>query len=433
MHPSSQAALFDRNLSPGRVYGSRAHAALVVLFLIYLSDYAVRYVLSGMIDFIKQDWHITDAQAGSLMSVVLLFITVFTVPASILIDRWSRRKMISLMVFFWTLATLACALAKNYTQLLVARAFLGVGEAGYAPAGTAILAAVYSEERRAKVMGVWNASIPLGVLVGLLAGGWVARTWGWSRAFAVVALPGLVLAVAAWFLPDYKTVHAEQSMTGVRDLKAFFRKALRVLSVPSLALTYLGFAMNVATTTALMTWLPTYFERTGLAEQGKGSLYALPAFALVLIGAPLGGFLSDAWRRNRREARLLFPALSSLTAGAVLLTALLFEANPVQVAILAVFGIVASCYIAPAASATQDLVHPGLRAFSYGMCVIVQHLCGDAWSPWLVGALSDRIGLSRALLTLPALAVLAFSCFWGASRFYNRDLEKVERVELEAE
>ena len=423
----------DRDPPPGQGFGFRAHAALVVLFLIYLSDYAVRYVLSGMIDFIKQDWHITDAQAGSLMSVVLLFITVFTVPASILIDRWSRRKMISLMVFFWTLATLACALAKNYTQLLVARAFLGVGEAGYAPAGTAILAAVYSEERRAKVMGVWNASIPLGVLVGLLAGGWVARTWGWSRAFAVVALPGLVLAVAAWFLPDYKTVHAEQSMTGVRDLKAFFRKALRVLSVPSLALTYLGFAMNVATTTALMTWLPTYFERTGLAEQGKGSLYALPAFALVLIGAPLGGFLSDAWRRNRREARLLFPALSSLTAGAVLLTALLFEANPVQVAILAVFGIVASCYIAPAASATQDLVHPGLRAFSYGMCVIVQHLCGDAWSPWLVGALSDRIGLSRALLTLPALAVLAFSCFWGASRFYNRDLEKVERVELEAE
>lgn len=433
MHPSSQAPMSDRDPPPGQGFGFRAHAALVVLFLIYLSDYAVRYVLSGMIDFIKQDWHITDAQAGSLMSVVLLFITVFTVPASILIDRWSRRKMISLMVFFWTLATLACALAKNYTQLLVARAFLGVGEAGYAPAGTAILAAVYSEERRAKVMGVWNASIPLGVLVGLLAGGWVARTWGWSRAFAVVALPGLVLAVAAWFLPDYKTVHAEQSMTGVRDLKAFFRKALRVLSVPSLALTYLGFAMNVATTTALMTWLPTYFERTGLAEQGKGSLYALPAFALVLIGAPLGGFLSDAWRRKRREARLLFPALSSLTAGAVLLTAILFEANPVQVAILAVFGIVASCYIAPAASATQDLVHPGLRAFSYGMCVIVQHLCGDAWSPWLVGALSDRIGLSRALLTLPALAVLAFSCFWGASRFYDRDLEKVERVELEAE
>jgi len=433
MDRSSAQAEEASHPSGGLGLGLRAHVVLAVLFLIYMSDYVVRYVLSGMIDFIKQDWHITDAQAGSLMSVVLLFITVFTIPASILIDRWSRRKMISLMVFFWTLATLGCALAKNYTQLLVARAFLGIGEAGYAPAGTAMLAAVYSEQRRAKVMGIWNVSIPVGVLVGLLAGGWVARTWGWSKAFALVALPGFALALAAWFLPDYRTVHAEESTVGVRDLKAFFAKAARVLSVPSLALTYLGFAMNVATTTALMTWLPTYFERTGLAEQGRGSLYALPVFALVLVGAPLGGFLSDAWRRRRQEARLLFPALSSLAAGAVLLAALLCEANPLQVAVLAVFGIAASCYIAPAASATQDLVHPGLRAFSYGMCVIVQHLCGDAWSPWLVGALSDRIGLSGALLTLPALAVFAFACFWGASRFYNRDLEKVERVELEAE
>ena len=108
--------------------GMRSHAILIVLFLIYMSDYIDRYVVASMIDFIKRDWHITDAQAGTLMSVVLLFITIFTVPASILIDRWSRRKMVSLMVFLWSLATMACAFTKNYTQLLVARAFIGIGE-----------------------------------------------------------------------------------------------------------------------------------------------------------------------------------------------------------------------------------------------------------------------------------------------------------------
>ena len=95
------------------VTGKRSHAILIVLFLIYMSDYIDRYVVASMIDYIKQDWHITDAQAGTLMSVVLLFITVFTVPASILIDRWSRRKMVSVMVFLWSLATLACAFTKN--------------------------------------------------------------------------------------------------------------------------------------------------------------------------------------------------------------------------------------------------------------------------------------------------------------------------------
>lgn len=154
--------------------GMRSHAILIVLFLVYMSDYIDRYVVASMIEFIKKDWDITDAQAGSLMSVVLLFITIFTVPASILIDRWSRRKMVALMVFFWSLATLACAFTKNYTQLLLARASVGIGEAGYAPAGAAMLAGAYPEDKRGKALGVWNASIPLGVGIGLFAGGQIA-------------------------------------------------------------------------------------------------------------------------------------------------------------------------------------------------------------------------------------------------------------------
>lgn len=412
---------------------ARFHTILVVMFLVYMSDYIDRYVVASMIDFIKRDWHITDAQAGTLMSVVLLFITVFTLPAAILIDRWSRRKMVSLMVFFWSLATLACAFTKNYNQLLVARAFIGIGEAGYAPGGSAMLAAAYPEDRRAKVLGIWNASIPLGVGVGLFAGGQIARYWGWQHAFGLVAFPGMLLALAVWFLPDYKTVRPEASMEGFAGATGFFRKAVQLCRVPSLILTYLGFAMNVAVTTALMTWLPSYFERTGLAEAGTGGTYTVPIFALVLVGAPLGGFLSDAWHRRRREGRMIFPALTSLAASAVLLLALLLPGKAVQLPIMIFYGILATCFVAPAASVTQDLVHPGLRAFSYALCVIVQHMCGDIWSPWLVGAVSDRIGLSGAMLTVPFFGAIAALFFYVGSRFYNRDLAGVEKVELEAE
>jgi MFS family permease len=418
------------NLAAG---GIRAHAILVVLSLIYMSDYVVRYVLSGMIEFIKQDWNITDAQAGSLVSVVLLFITVFTVPAAILIDRWSRRKMIAIMVFLWSLASLACTFTMNYTQLLIARAFLGIGEAGYAPGGTAMLAAAYPEEKRARVMGLWNVSIPLGVGVGLLAGGLIAKSWGWKSAFGLVAFPGLLLALAAWFLPDYRTVHFETSSAGFKSLPTFFARAAGILRIPSLFLTYLGFAMNVAASTALMTWLPSYFERTDLAKPGGGGMYTMPIFALVLVGAPLGGFLSDAWHRRRKEARSLFPALGSLAASLILVAALLMEGRETQIFVFALYGVFAALYIAPATSVTQDLVHPGMRAFSYGMCVIVQHLCGDVWSPWLVGLASDRFGLSRAMCILPVFGILASLFFYGSARFLVRDLALVEKVELNAE
>ena len=413
--------------------GMRSHAILIVLFLVYMSDYIDRYVVASMIDFIKRDWQITDAQAGTLMSIVLLFITIFTVPASILIDRWSRRKMVSLMVFLWSLATLACAFTRNYTQLLVARAFIGIGESGYAPGGAAMLSAAYPEDKRAKVLGLWNASIPLGVGVGLFAGGQIAKHWGWQHAFGLVAFPGMFLAAAAWFLPDYKTVRAEAAGEGISDMKGFVGKALQICRIPSLVLTYLGFAMNVAVTTALMTWLPSYFERTGLAEPGEGGTYTMPIFALVLVGAPLGGFLSDAWQRRRRDARMLFPALTSMAAAATLLVTLLNPGSGVQLPIMILYGILAACFVAPAASVTQDLVHPGLRAFSYALCVIVQHMCGDIWSPWLVGAISDRIGLPNAMLVVPAFGMLAAVFFYTGSRFYNRDLSRVDKVALEAE
>jgi MFS family permease len=420
------------------VTGKRSHAILIVLFLIYMSDYIDRYVVASMIEFIKRDWHITDAQAGTLMSVVLLFITIFTVPASILIDRWSRRKMVSVMVFLWSLATLACAFTKNYTQLLVARAFIGIGESGYAPGGAAMLSAAYPEDKRAKVLGIWNASIPLGVGVGLFAGGHIARHWGWQHAFGLVAFPGMLLALAAWFLPDYKTVRPESSERGGNDLRGFVAKGLQICRRPCLVFTYLGFAMNVAVTTALMTWLPSYFERTGLAEPGTGGTYTMPIFALVLVGAPLGGYLSDAWHRRRPEARMIFPALTSLAAASMLLVALLNPGKGVQLYIMISYGVLATCFIAPAASVTQDLVHPGLRAFSYALCVIMQHMCGDIWSPWLVGMISDNIagdgsGLSQAMLIVPGFGMMAAVFFFLGSRYYSRDLALVERVELEAE
>ncbi len=415
--------------------GWRSHKILIVLCAVYVFDYADRFVVASMFDFIKRDWGISDAQAGWLMSIVLLFITIFVIPSSLLIDRWSRRKMVAIMTFFWSLATLGCAFTKNFTQLLVMRAFIGVGESGYAPGGTAMLAAAYPVERRARYMGIWNAFIPVGVGIGLAAGGIIAERWGWHHAFGLVAVPGMVLAVFAWFLPDYKSVRPEEQALGLekgKTLSALVQN-LKIMKIPSLVFTYFGFAMNVSVTTALMTWLPVYFERTGLVDAGKGGTFAMPVFALVLVGAPLGGIISDRWYRKEKRSRLVFPSMTSAAAAFALFIGFMFPGRMFQIPILALYGIFVTCFIAPAVSATQEVVHPGLRAFSYAMCVIVQHLCGDIWSPPLVGWLSDLMGLEKAVLTIPVFGLLAAVFFFTASRFYVRDLEKVAKVELEPE
>ena len=406
-------------------------AILAILSLVYVSDYADRFVVASMLGFIKEDWGISDAQAGWLMGVVILFITIFSVPASMLIDRWSRRKMISIMTFFWSLATLACAFTGNYWQLMAARSFIGVGESGYAPGGTALLSAAFPESKRARVMGIWNISIPLGMGIGLLAGGWIAKHWGWHQAFGLVALPGMVLAIAAWFLPDYRTVKPARDKGPVAG---FFRDLVSVFKVPTAVFTYLGFAMNVSITTALATWLSVYFERTGLAQKGSGGGLATVVFALVLVGAPLGGWLSDWWRKRQPEGRLYLPAASSALAAIVLFVAFLFPGQKsLQMPLFIGFGILVTCFIASAAAVTQDVVHPGLRAFSYAMCVIVQHIAGDVWSPGIVGWLSDRMGLARAMMFIPAWGIFAAGFFLLAARYYQNDRDRVDRVELRAE
>lgn len=418
--------------TPDQGFTSRkgARTVLSLLFVIYMLDYIDRMVVTGMIDFIKNDYGITDAQAAWLVSIVTLFITVFSIPAAIIIDRWSRRKMVAIMTAFWSLATLACMFTKTYTQLLVARAFIGIGEAGYAPAGTALLSAAYPENKRAKVMGLWNVSIPVGMGLGMVIGGLVAKHWGWHHAFGLVSIPGMLLAVGAWFLPDYKTIKKEGE---TNYSKAFFQDVLKLLKTPSALCVYFAFAANVSITTAVITWLPTYFERIGVAEAGQGGAYATPIFALVIFGAPLGGFISDYWHKRQIRGRLLFPAISSLAAAVVLFAAFMLYETKLQIPIFIIYGVLVTMFIAPAVAVTQDVVHPGLRALSYSLCVIIQHTAGDVWSPPLIGMISDNIGLAKAMMFIPIYGIISCLLFFAASIFYQRDLEKVERVQLTAE
>ena len=413
---------------PGR---RAAGVTLLLLCLTMLFDYADRMVVGALIPFIKEDWGLSDRALGSLTSVIYVTIAVFVLPLSVAVDRWSRRKMISLMVFVWSLATFACAFTRSYGQLLAARALVGLGEAGYAPAGTASLAAAYPARVRARAMGVWNAFIPIGAAVGFLVGGYIGQRYGWRHAFGLVALPGIPLAVLFRFTKDYRTVPLHDGGGGGPGRAAGFgRSALALFRIPTAWFVYLAFAMNTAITTALLTWLPTYFHRFhGVDKQTAGNL-AAGMMLLVMVGAPLGGFLADRWIRSRANARMVFSGLTSFLSALLLAVALLLAQSPLFMPLLVCFGILTVCYVAPSAAVTQEVVHPGLRALSYGLCVICQHLLGGAWSPMLIGALSDRWGLDKALFVLPVFGLIAAGLLLAGSRWYVRDVERVERIVL---
>ena len=418
--------------SGGRSRLSSPRMVFSLLFLLYMFDYIDRLVIVSLFPFLSRDWGITDTQCGLLVSAVYWSILIFTLPVSVLIDRWSRKKSIGLMALLWSAATLACAFTQNFKQLFAARTAIGLGEAGYAPGGTALIAAMFSREKRARMLGVWNASIPLGSALGIVLGGVIAEHLGWRHAFGIVALPGVIVALLFFFVSDYRTIalvkpaeglgHADTRM-GWRDIAGHFLKN-RTLTLNNLA-----FAANTFVTTALMTWLPSYFQRVEDLSMSRAATKGGLVMLLAIIGAPLGGYLADRWMKRRGNARLLFPAVSSVTTAVILWLAFRWFAGPFQYALLMGAGISAVAFVPAAVAVTQDVVHPGLRAVSLSLCVIVQHVLGSALGPPVIGALSDHFGLETAMAFLPLPALLAGGLFFVGSFFHAADSQRVEGLQ----
>jgi predicted MFS family arabinose efflux permease len=405
----------------------------LLLFLLYMFDYIDRVIVSSMFTSIQKDLGITNTQSGLLVSAVYWSIVVLTIPISVLVDRWSRRKTIGIMAFLWSIATALCALTGNYTQLLFARILIGVGEAGYAPGGTAMISGLYPQEKRAQMMGLWNASIPLGSAIGVALGGIIASHWGWKHAFGLVAIPGMVIAILFFFIKDYKTVDLSISQGKAPRKKMKAQDVYHeFINKPSLIYTILGIASVVFVTTAMLTWLSKYFQSALALTEKMAGLRASLVMLLAIIGAPLGGYLSDLWRNQNPRARLLFPTLSTALSAVLLSIAFYFTSGLFQYIVLLIFGISVMAFIPAAATVTQDVVHAGLRAVSYSFAVFAQNLVGASIAPVAIGVLIDATNIETAMNILPAILGIGALLFFVASRYYLEDMKKVEKIQLEA-
>jgi MFS family permease len=404
----------------------------VLLFLLYMFDYIDRSIITSMFSSIERDWGISHTQSGLLMSAVYWAIVILTFPVSLLVDRWSRTKTIGMMAIVWSLATALCALTGNYVQLFMARLLIGAGEAGYAPGGSAMISGLYPIEKRSKMMGIWNASIPLGTAIGVLLGGIIATRLGWKHAFGLVAFPGLVVAILFLFVKDYKTVDLSFVDKANKKIKMEKKDIFReFISKPSIIYTYFGIAAVVFVTTSLITWLATYFQMVREVPQEKAGTMASAVMVLALVGAPLGGVLTDRWRKTQFNARLLLPAISSLTSAILLFSALYLFRGTIQYIVFLLMGICIMVFISGASAVTQDVIHPGLRATSYAIAVVVQNLLGSSTAPIVVGKIYDLSNIKTALSILPFILVAGAILFYLGSRYYEKDMNKVTKIKLE--
>ena len=415
--------------------GWRAHYVVIICTLLYAINYMDRQVFSVILQPMKIELGLTDAQCGLASTILLLGMVLFSFPVAHMVDRWSRKKSIGIMAMLWSLFTFLTGFATNFITVILPRAFVGLGEAGFVPGGTAMVGASYSKQRRGLALGIFHIAIPLGAAVGVMLGGALSAKFGWRTPFYYFAIPGVILGILAFFMKDYKTVEDSTASTG---LVGFYKALGNVLKVPTVKWFYPALGLSVLMSTSVLYWLPSLIMRVMNVNEATSGMLVGGIGLTAIIGAPLGGFLSDYWGKKNPRGRMYVPGLAFLIAAVTILIAILTKFSPVGIAVAAIYGVAASMAVPAFAVVSQEIVPVAHKGLSMGLVIFAQYLLGGAWGPFLIGWISDLLGggadgLSIAVMLSSIGGFLGFILFMIASRTYPADTEKVKQETILAE
>lgn len=368
-----------------------------------LSDYMSRQVLGAVTPLLKVQWHLDDEQLGRLASIIPLMVGLLTFPLSLLADRFGRVRAIVAMALLWSVATLLCGIARNYTELLAARALIGLGEAAYGSVGLAVIIGVFPARMRAVLTAAFMAGGPLGSVLGVALGGTIAADHGWRTPFAGMAAFGALLALA------FAMVGREARLA---PPQARQRVPIRtVLNNPALRLVYLGSGLQLFGVAAMTYWLPSWFNRVhdlpvDRAAQATAGILLFQALGMVLFGR-----ISDRISIADGRRRVTLAIGLGLASAALLVTGFLLPPSPVQIALVLAGALLAAGTTGPVGSIVAQLTHPALLATAFATLTLANNIFGLAPGPWMTGRLATGLGLGPALAIASLVSLLAAACF----------------------
>lgn len=412
------------NDAPSTAY---SRYALALLLAVNLLNYIDRQILYAVFPLIKADFALSDTALGFLGSAFMICYMCSAPLLGWLGDRGNRIRLASCGVAVWSLATALAGFAPGYRSLLAARTVVGIGEASFGTVSPGLVADFFSKERRGRVLSYFYLAIPVGSAIGYLLGGLLGHHFGWRSAFLLVGAPGLLLAVAVWFLRDpkirdrnHRTQQGNTSLT--TGYRALFRN--RSFVVNTLAMAAMTFALG-----GLAQWMPSFLNRVHHLDVARGNTL----FGVITVLAGISGTLTGGWLGDRIQQRT--PTGYLLVSGWGFLIG-----TPIAVYAIAspsLTGCLTAMFFAefflffntgPLNTVIVNVSSSSCRAMAFAVNIFFIHALGDAISPTILGWLSDQWGLRSALLLTPAaIATAAGFCFL-CTCFIRQDMASAERL-----
>ena len=415
---------------------SRYYTFLAILFAINALNFFDRNIPGVVGEQVKKDWELSDTQWGIVGTAFTLLYAVVGIPLGEWADRGTRTRILSIGVTLWSLLTAASGLAWNYASMFVIRLGVGVGEATCAPAANSLIGDLAPPAKRASAMSIFMLGLPVGMCTSFLLGGAVTQYWGWRTAMILAGIPGLVIGVVVWILPEPERTTALPTGTSTYEVWK------KLILNPIMILLIISGAIHNFNMYAFSYFSSPYFQRFhGMDVKSAGLLLAV-TFGIGGLGILLGGWLCDRLASNRPGGRLEVSALAIFLSVICYFMGLHADAGEqYRSAGWFLLSYVLSCIYYPGVYATiQDVTAPRERGKAMAIYFCVMYLVGGSMGTSVTGWLSDRfaknalledgvtkaqasaIGLRSALFELPVLALVLSVVLFVAARMLTAHL-----------
>lgn len=409
------------------------HYVLFLLTFTAAINFVDRQILSVLLEPIGQEFALSDSLLGLLSGIAFAaFYSILGLPIAVLADRLNRRNIIVICISIFSVMTAICGSVTSFMQLFLARIGVGIGEAGTAPASQSIISDLFPVAERPFAMGLLAAGGNIGLMLGLLIGGWVNEWYGWRMAFLVAAAPGVLIAITIWF-----TVR-EPPRTTAPKTSNFLNEILEGVSlvgrIPSFRRLAIGGALYGLSAYGIHTWMPVYYIRFhGLSTGEAGTVISLIVGVLGAIGAIAGGLICAKLSQRDLRWSCWLPALAIGLSLPLLIAMLITDNTSLAIGLFVIPGLLSSIYAGPTWSLIQELVPNNKRAIAASAYMLIFNLIGLGLGPLFVGLLSDlyipELGdqsLRWAMISVLMVSVLGISSYLRAASSVLQDINQIQ-------
>ena len=383
-----------------------AYAWIVVglLFPVALLNYLDRQIFATMQKSILAGVPdiATDARFGELMAVFLYVYGIFSPVGGYIADRFNRRWVVIGSLGIWSAITWLTGHAQTYDQLWWARALMGISEACYIPAALALIADFHSGGTRARAVGVHQAGIYAGIILGGMGGYIADSSYGWRAGFQWFGLAGVLYAVV--LLLFLKTPSRPAGEGAVEAPISIGFSLRQLLGVGAFILLVLYFTLPAMPGWVVKSWMPKLLAETFHLSQGIAGVSATLWVTLAsLAGVLIGGVLSDLWLRRSPRGRIYVSALGTALCIPALFGIGYAPTLTVAVVFLVLYGIGFGFFDTNNMPILCQIVSPKLRATGYGLMNMVSVIVGGL-AVKQVGVMRDSGAAPAAIFSICALA-----------------------------